>query len=421
MPLVGEPPTAVPPQEKSLLYTTMPTYSTSDPILNKILNAIPERWEFIFENPDRYNLQFIYTAIDRDSKNRPSFFHHPFNLNKTRYFYPASLVKLPAAALALEKINSLSIKGLTAASPMQVVNTLPCAIPYDHEEGCREEDPVSVESSIRRMLLASDNGAYNRIWEFLTRDYANKRLTSSGFGNIRLLHRLASGCTPEENRVSNPVRFFDGSGTIIYEQDRTVSSVPDVNPLAPVFFGRASVVNGELVPAPFSADYCNCAPLDDLHRFLIEVMFPESHSPGMSIDLRGEDYRLLRTWMGLFPRELDIVRFAGLPDDFKKFFLPGSADRPGSPMLREYNVIGRAYGFLSDLAYLADHEKGIEFFLSATIYVNENGIVNDDVYEYDTIGRPFLADLCTAVYSYELSREREFKPDLREFLPRIKY
>jgi hypothetical protein len=269
------------------------------------------------------------------------------------------------------------------------------------------------------MLLASDNGAYNRLWDFLTRDYANKRLAELGFGNIRLLHRLASGCTPEENRVSNPVRFFDGSGTIIYRQDRSVSSIPDVNPLAPVSFGTASIVNGELLLKPFSADYCNYAALDDLHRFLIAIMFPESVSPGMSMALREDDYRLLRTWMGLFPRQSGMPRYTALPDDFKKFFLAPAAARPLSTPLREYNVIGRAYGFLSDLACLADFDKGIEFFLSATIYVNENDIVNDDVYEYDTVGRPFFADLCGAVYDYEVSRERKFKVDLREFLPMI--
>ena len=77
------------------------------------------------------------------------------------------------------------------------------------------------------MLIASDNGGYNRLWEFLTRDYTNKRLSEWGFGDIRLLHRLAaSGCTPKQNRVSNPVRFVDDSGKVIYEQAESVSSIP---------------------------------------------------------------------------------------------------------------------------------------------------------------------------------------------------
>ena len=103
----------------------MPSPSEPDPILGKILNILPSAWRPVLDNPDRYNLQFIYTRIDRDAENKPHFSHHPFNVDPLRYFYPASLVKLPLAALALEKINTLSLAGLTAQTPMQVVNILP--------------------------------------------------------------------------------------------------------------------------------------------------------------------------------------------------------------------------------------------------------------------------------------------------------
>ncbi len=370
------------------------------PPLNWILQTLmPSAWGSIINNPDRYNLQFIYTRIDRDAENKPHFSHHPFNVDRLRYFYPASLVKLPLAALALEKINALATAGLTARTPMQVVNILPCGIPYDRDDGAQPENPVAAASSIMRMLIASDNGGYNRLWEFLTRDYANRRLLECGFGDIRLLHRLAaSGCTPGQNRVSNPVRFVDGSGKTIYEQEVSVSSIPDANPLAPVAFGTASIVNGEFRPKPFTADHLNYASLDEMHRFLIAIIFPDSLTPEQSVRLAGEDYRLIRTGMGLLPGESGMPRYAAYPDNFKKFFLFGNAGRPLSPALREFNVAGRAYGFLSDCAYLADSRRGIDFFLSATIYVNANGIVNDDVYEYDSIGRPFFAALCRAAY-----------------------
>ena len=47
--------------------------------------------------------------------------------------------------------------------------------------------------------------------------------------------------------------------------------------------------------------------------------------------------------------------------------------------------------------------------------VNANGIFNDGVYEYDTIGFPFMAHLGQAVYQYELSRPRTYPPDLSRF------
>ena len=45
------------------------------------------------------------------------------------------------------------------------------------------------------------------------------------------------------------------------------------------------------------------------------------------------------------------------------------------------------------------------FFLTATILVNENKIFNDDIYESDQIGIPFLAALGRAVLE-ELKKDK---------------
>ena len=42
--------------------------------------------------------------------------------------------------------------------------------------------------------------------------------------------------------------------------------------------------------------------------------------------------------------------------------------------------------------------------VTATILVNKDGIFNDDAYEYDEIGIPFLAELGRALYAIELKR-----------------
>ncbi len=46
----------------------------------------------------------------------------------------------------------------------------------------------------------------------------------------------------------------------------------------------------------------------------------------------------------------------------------------------------------------------MEFVLAATLYVNDNGTFNDDRYEYQTVGLPFLRALGQAFYRLELSR-----------------
>jgi hypothetical protein len=61
---------------------------------------------------------------------------------------------------------------------------------------------------------------------------------------------------------------------------------------------------------------------------------------------------------------------------------------------------------------VVDFRNSIEFMLSATIHCNRDGIYNDDHYDYDTIGLPFLKNLGKVFYDYELKRERKNKPEL---------
>jgi hypothetical protein len=50
----------------------------------------------------KYQVQILYTQIDRNEHGNPLFTTYPFNVDDSRYFYPASTVKLPIALLALE-------------------------------------------------------------------------------------------------------------------------------------------------------------------------------------------------------------------------------------------------------------------------------------------------------------------------------
>ena len=87
--------------------------------------------------------------------------------------------------------------------------------------------------------------------------------------------------------------------------------------------------------------------------------------------------------------------------------------------IRIFSKTGGAYGYLIDNAYVVDFENGVEFLLSAVIHTNRDGIYNDDKYEYETEGYPFLKNLGQLVYRYELQRKRAYKPDLIEF--KVKY
>jgi hypothetical protein len=91
-------------------------------------------------------------------------------------------------------------------------------------------------------------------------------------------------------------------------------------------------------------------------------------------------------------------------DSYVKFLVYGDTPGKMDGSVRIYNKVGDAYGTLTDVAYITVPEEDIAFFLTATIHVNSNGIFNDDVYDYDRLGFPFLGALGREVLAYERQR-----------------
>ena len=80
-------------------------------------------------------------------------------------------------------------------------------------------------------------------------------------------------------------------------------------------------------------------------------------------------------------------------DSYGKFLIYGDQKGAMHNGVRIFNKVGYAYGTLTDVAYIHDLENELEFFLTATILVNSNQIFNDDAYEFEQVGIPFLAAL----------------------------
>jgi hypothetical protein len=115
-----------------------------------------------------------------------------------------------------------------------------------------------------------------------------------------------------------------------------------------------------------------------------------------------------------FPK-YDTIKFV---DSYVKFFFLDSG-RVMPDHVRVFNKVGWAYGFLTDVSYIVDFKNQIEFMLTATVYANEDGILNDNKYEYETVALPFLYRVGQDMYQHDLLRKRKFKPDLTKF--RINY
>ncbi|MFN2459033.1 MAG: hypothetical protein ABR502_12600, partial [Chitinophagaceae bacterium] len=129
-----------------------------------------------------------------------------------------------------------------------------------------------------------------------------------------------------------------------------------------------------------------------------------------------EDYKLLHKYMSMMPRESLFPQYDSTYNDaYVKFLLYGGSGEIQNSDIRIFNKVGDAYGFLTDVAYVVDYKNKVEFFLSATIYCNTDEIFNDDKYDYEAIGFPFMKNLGQVIYNYELQRQKKNVPDLSAF------
>ena len=55
----------------------------------------------VLQDKETYQVQILYTQIDRNEHGNAMMQDHEFNLNDRVYFYPASTVKSPVARIAL--------------------------------------------------------------------------------------------------------------------------------------------------------------------------------------------------------------------------------------------------------------------------------------------------------------------------------
>lgn len=369
-------------------------------ILDSILGANPKYFKNIVANKDSFKVQIIYTKIDRDKNNQPHFTDYSFNVSNN-YFYPASTVKLPVALLTLEKINTISIKGLNKNSRMQIDT---------------ESNSETIANYVKKIFLVSDNEAFNHLYEFLGQQYIQGKLDEKGYVDAEIRHRLQLALTEEQNRKTNSINFYDSSNNIIYHQSEQYSKAQFKQRFT--FLGNGFYNNDTLINQPFDFSKKNKLYLAYLHQILRSVIFPESVSEKQKFNLTKEDYQFLYKYMSEYPRESDypVYDTTEFYDAYVKFLLFGSQKERMPSNIRMFNKVGDAYGFLTDAAYIADFENDVEFFLSATIYCNSDGIFNDDKYDYDTIGYPFMKNLGQAIYSYELGRVKQFKPDLSNFM-----
>ncbi len=339
----------------------------------------------VMDSLQKHEVQIIYTQIDTSDAGTVTFKDYTFQVRDKHYFYPASSVKLPIAILATEYIQQY---------PELHLDT-----PYVSK---RDTIVHSIADDIRQIFAVSDNEAYNRLYELMGRDYINTQLTKKGLSPSRIAHRLSTSDAANPNRTIT--KFFPSyEGEVIEIKGPPDSPIQKIK-LKNQIKGNGFIKDGTLVATPFDFSEKNYYPLETQHNLMKRLFFEDLFSEKERFQLSPKDKARIQKSMATLPRDATYDP-ENYYDSYVKFFLYGDSKEIIPDHIRIYNKVGYAYGTLTETAYIVDKKEQISFLLSATILVNNNGVFNDDTYEYDDIGIPFLAQLGREIYAIEKNRK----------------
>tara|TARA_R110000868_G_scaffold37481_5_gene132592 strand:+ start:13321 stop:14460 length:1140 start_codon:yes stop_codon:yes gene_type:complete len=366
----------------SILYSCSPHIEQPD-FLKLALSSTNSKIKRVMDSVAQYELQIRYTKIQR-LKDSIVFTDYNYQVNDSNYFYPASTVKILTVLLTLEKLNEMDSLDLYTQF---------------YVEGDSLETTFANE--ISKIFAVSDNEANNRLFEFLGQDGINKRLKNKGISPVRISHRLSTENAFEVTTVPL-VAYLNDTTTTMLKPSTNMPAKPLI--LSGIKKGIGFYEENTLTSEPFDFSLKNYFPIGTQNEVMKRIIFPDQFSKNQQFNLSPDQYKFLLKAMSDLPRNLGYDEME-YNDGYGKFFMYGDTNDTIPEYLKIYNKVGNAYGTVTDCAYITDSKNNIEFILSATLLVNKDGIFNDDKYEYEAIGIPFLAQLGREIYNMEVAQK----------------
>ena len=360
----------------SLLFSLIFTENSYAQSIRSILkNSESELINYVYKNQEKFEVQIILTELKK-RKNGFTIHKKKFNVDKKNYFYPASSIKLPIALLTIEKINE---------NPNLNINS----------EFLIEGDSIitTFKKEITDLFIISSDESYNRLFEFLGQDYINKKLKQKGFKDFSISHRLSTD--KSDNLKTKEINFYRNGE--INQIQKSINNKPltKLN-LKNLNKGISFILNTELQNKSMDFSRKNYFSIEELNNILIFLFFPEV-SKNKKFNLSKSQNLLIQKLMSSTPLDMGFDKNI-YPNNYNKFFIYG--DKDGMINDNIYNKVGNAYGYSIDNAYIYNKSSNRHFLLTACIYTNSNNILNDNKYEYDEIGIPFLAKIGRFLTNY---------------------
>lgn len=365
----------------------------NDPALVDELRARPAALAVV-ERAAEYRAQVLFSRVEKDAKDRLVLVRRGYRVD-AEYFYPASSIKYLAAIAALEDLNEQREK-----DPRLTEDTPLVFHPLFAGEEIEEKDPthldggaITLRQEIRKLFLVSDNAAFNRLYEFVGQEGLAKRLDRAGLDSARVLHRLSESRSEDENRRAPRIDFVVSERERVTIPERTSKKKFADSRTNGVQVGKAAIEGTKIVEGAMSFARKNAISLVELQDGLARLVEPELFLDGEPWALRPAQRDMLLAVAAEYAADSRDPRYprAEYPDSSGKYFLPGLEKVAPKASWRIVNKVGRAYGFSVDNAWIFHVPSQRGMFVTATIYTNADGVLNDGKYEYEEIADPFLA------------------------------
>ena len=283
----------------------------------------------------------------------PPFVPRYYNIS-TENFAAGGIADLPISMIALQKMSELQAKGISVFSTM-LHETAGVGLPATFNDANTTNGQPTMAQYLKRLLLADDTEAFDRLYEFAGTDYIAAAFANRGYPSDTIAMRRSTTLSSRQNLTTNPVLFYDEQMKLQYKQAMQVSKW--------VFASPAN-------PPSISMN------LPDAQVMLQTIFFPQSVNAQKRFPLTTADQTFLKAYLGLVPRQSSFPYYGNtMSDAWDKYLYYGGAAGNRDTRFKVYNVSSLEDGRITDVAYFADLDRKVEFMLSVTskISLDEDG------------------------------------------------
>ena len=306
-------------------------------------------------------------------------------------------------------------------------------IKFNKEKGCmptafsvkigNKLEYYTLDLFTKQMLAVSDNDAYNRMFDFVGQQQLNRRLKELKFQNAKIIRKFVLNCSLDQNRISDSYVFLGRRNEWLYNRKGIINEDTILTDTTYKIGKAYEGLDKKIVPRPFDFSRQNNMELVDLHKVLNGVVFPKSEF-SHTFDITEDQRKYVIENLGKYPAEYGLdFNPKEFHATYKKYLFFGkdtntTYTNDSLSRFRSFNIVGLSFGCAIDAAYIVDLDSGKEFVLTVGIYANEDEVINDAKYDYETLAYPMMKDIGRLIMN-QLPKNEENVEYLRRFIGEV--